>query len=107
MDSMAEVPPQGSPRQSCRRKGLLDGGAAITSAVNQRWAIPMVRYRNLANRIRYNGTEILIRLEKTRFPISDPTGFDKTLQSRKVYIQTSKRTWASPETDQIPMKGKS
>jgi hypothetical protein len=47
-------------------------------------------------------TEIGIGLEITRFPISDPTGFDKTLQSRKVYIQTSKSTWTSPETDQIP-----
>jgi hypothetical protein len=41
------------------------------------------------------------------FSQSDPIGFDKTLQSRKIYIQTSKSTWTSPETDQIPMKGKS
>jgi hypothetical protein len=38
----------------------------------QRWAIPMVRYRILANRLRYIGTEIHMGLEKTRFPISDP-----------------------------------
>jgi hypothetical protein len=65
------------------------------------------RYRILANRIRYIGTEIDIGLEKTRFPISDPIGFDKTLYSRKAYIQTSKSTWTSPETDQSPMNGKS
>jgi hypothetical protein len=75
--------------------------------LHQRWAIPMVRYRILANRIRYIESEIYIGLKKTRFPISDPIGFDNTLQSRKVYIQTSKSTWTRPETDQIPMKGKS
>jgi hypothetical protein len=43
------------------------------------------------------------------FSQSDPIGFGKTLQSRprKAYIPTSKSTWTSPETDQIPMKGKS
>jgi hypothetical protein len=67
----------------------------------------MARYRILANRIRYIGTEIHIGLEKARFLLSVLIGFDKTLQSRKVYIQTSKSTWTSPETDQTPMKGKS
>jgi hypothetical protein len=77
--------------------------ASRLPAVVQRWAIPMVRYRILANLIRYIGTEIHIGMRK-RFPISVPIGSDNTLQSRKIYIQTSKRTWISHEGQVVTEK---